>query len=84
MVPYGFSTDNNTALMLLITAKLRDFSDDDYVLPIGDPALMVAVSSVASKINGDKVKILRWDRRKHNYRVVNLDLRIDIMENRNG
>ena len=47
--------------------KLRDFSDDDYILPVGDPVTIGAVCAIAADMNGGYYKILKWDKRMRKY-----------------
>ena len=42
--------------------QLRCFNDDDYLLLLGDPALIGAAMTVASNYNNGNVKVLKWDR----------------------
>ena len=53
--------------------KLKDFSDDDFILPVGDPALMSTVAIVASEINHGRIKFLKWDRELRKYHVIQID-----------
>lgn len=53
--------------------KLRNFSDNDYILPIGDPVLMSTVSMIASEMNHGRVKFLKWDRIQKKYLVIQVD-----------
>ena len=53
--------------------RLRDFSDDDYILPVGDPVLMCTVAMVAAKMNNGRVKFLKWDRLQRAYIVIQVD-----------
>ena len=54
--------------------KLRNFSDDDYILPIGDPSLIATVAMVASEMNHGKVKFLKWDKYANDYFTVSVDI----------
>lgn len=47
--------------------KLRNFGDGDYLLLIGNPALIGMATSVASHYNGGKVKFLQWSGRQSDY-----------------
>jgi hypothetical protein len=38
---------------------LRDFTDDDFLLMIGDPAAMSIAAALASSYNGGKFKLLK-------------------------
>lgn len=49
-----------------IKEVLRDYTEDDYILPVGDPSLMTIAGAVVSKIS-KKFKILQWDRRSRAY-----------------
>ncbi len=53
-----------------INHALRNFSDDDYLLLIGDPVLVGVCCSVAAKFNSGRMKLLKWDRQEHRYYVI--------------
>ena len=53
--------------------QLKDYSDGDYILPVGDPVLMSTVAMVASRVNGGRVNVLKWDRNTHRYLVIPVD-----------
>lgn len=53
--------------------KLRNFTDNDYILPVGDPVLMSTVAMIAAEQNGGKVKFLKWDRHMGKYFVIQVD-----------
>lgn len=53
--------------------KLAEFSDDDYILPVGDPVLMSTVAMVAAEMNNGRVKFLKWDRIQRRYMVITVD-----------
>lgn len=53
--------------------KLENFSDNDYLLPVGDPVLMSTVAMVASYFNNGRVKFLKWDRLQRKYLVIQVD-----------
>ena len=55
---------------------LKDFNDDDYLLLIGDPAMIGLACTIASKNNMGRYKILKYDRRTYEY----YDIAIDIHE----
>lgn len=55
--------------------KLQKFSDDDYILLIGDPVLIGVATAVASDINVGKVRFLKWDRETAQYLEVSADFR---------
>lgn len=47
--------------------ELRDFSDDDYLLLVGDPVLIGLCTAIASEMNRGHVRMLRWDKRARDY-----------------
>lgn len=53
--------------------KLKDFSDDDYILPVGDPVTIATVAAIASDINNGYFKMLKWDKKSRNYLVVEIN-----------
>ena len=54
---------------------LKDFNDDDYLLLIGDPAIIAIAGAIASEMNRGKFKVLRWDRNESRYYDIEIDLR---------
>jgi len=54
--------------------KLSQFGDTDYLLCMGDPAVIAVASSIAAMKNGGRYKLLIWDRRSHVYLPVSVDL----------
>ena len=55
--------------------ELKDFNDDDYLLLMGDPAIIALAGAVASDVNGGRFKILKWDRDEKKYYDIEIDLR---------
>jgi hypothetical protein len=47
--------------------ELKDFSDADHLLAVGDPVAIAAAVMVASKRNGGKVSLLKFDRMTGRY-----------------
>lgn len=46
---------------------LKDFCDDDFLLPVGAPAAIAFAGAVASDINRGRVNMLVWDKQTHQY-----------------
>ena len=55
--------------------ELKDFNDKDYLLLMGDPAIIAVAGAVASEMNGGKFKVLKWDRDEKKYYDIEIDLR---------
>lgn len=73
LVPAGNSLISSVPTVRLLREKLRDFSDNDYLLPVGDPAVMMAAGAIAAEFNHGRIKLLRWDRIQQQYIVVQID-----------
>lgn len=54
--------------------KLHDFTDDDFILCIGDPVVIASACMVASKLNGDFAKVLRYERSSKEYHPIEINL----------
>ena len=65
-------------LTFKLQQELRDFNDNDYLLLIGDPAIIAVAGAIAADINNGRFKVLKWDRNETKY----YDIEIDLM-NRN-
>lgn len=55
--------------------RLRDYSDDDYILSVGDPVAIGLAISVASDANRGRVNVLKWDRQTRKYIALNANIR---------
>ena len=68
---------DTSMLVAMARRKLAEFNpDEDYLLPIGDPALMCIAAAEVSLVTDGFFKILKWDRRNGphgGYRVVAID-----------
>jgi len=62
-------------IISLFKRKLKNFYDKDFLLLIGDPALIGVAVTVASDINDGKVTVLKWDRIEKMYYPVKLSFR---------
>ena len=54
---------------------LKDFNDNDYLLLIGDPAIIGLCCAIASDFNNGKFKVLKWDRIDRKYYDLEIDLK---------
>ena len=57
-----------------LRSKLQKFSDEDYIIPIGDPAAIAIACMVASENNKGRLKLLKWDRQEARYYPLQIDL----------
>lgn len=54
--------------------KLKHFTDNDYLLLIGDPVAIAMAVYIASEANVGRVRCLKWDNAMKGYYTVNIDL----------
>jgi len=60
--------------VMRVQRRLEKFTDDDYLLFIGDPVAIAAVSSVAASRNHGRYKCLKWDKFERRYIPIQIDL----------
>ena len=63
-----------------IKRVLEVFTDDDYLLFIGDPTAIAILATVAAAKNNGRFKCLKWDKQERRY----LPIQIDIFPHRGG
>lgn len=51
----------------VIRRKLREFGDKDYLIAIGDPAVIGIACAVAAARNNGRFRLLKWDRQEARY-----------------
>jgi hypothetical protein len=54
--------------------KLKNFSDDDYLLLMGDPAAIGIACALAADSNRGRLKLLKWDKQNKGYYPIQVDL----------
>jgi len=62
-------------LTFKLQQELKNFNDDDYLLLIGDPAIIAVAAAVAAKVNNGFFKVLKWDRDDKTYYDIEIDLK---------
>lgn len=67
-------TMNPAPVLRELKQKLKDFNDQDYILPIGDPIAIGLAFTVAMELNRGKFRALKWDKVANSYYVVNVDI----------
>ena len=61
--------------------KLRNFGDDDWLLAMGDPAIIGIAFAIASSVNHGRVNLLKWDKIEKSYYPVKVNLHGGGIEN---
>ncbi len=57
-----------------IQRKLEKFTDEDFLLLIGDPSAIGIACAVAASKNNGRFKCLKWDKRERRYIPLEVDL----------
>lgn len=65
--------ERSATLFHKIRDKLMDFSDEDYIVPLGNPALIAMAVMCASECNHGRVSMLDWIRDANSYRIIDID-----------
>ena len=58
----------------LIFKGLKNFSEKDYLLLTGDPAIIGVACSIVSDITNGKYKLLKWDQQERKYYPITINL----------
>lgn len=73
LIEHGQSMFSVVPIMRQLRERLAGFTKDDYLLPIGDPSIMMAAGIIAAEKTGGLVRVLKWDRRQGVYIPLSLD-----------
>jgi len=73
MLPSNVTGMLMAPIVTALKEKLAAFSDQDFLVAIGDPSIIAAASGIVLKKNG-RMKMLKWDKRIKAYAVVEIEL----------
>ena len=62
-------------MVFKLKQELKDFNENDYLILMGDPAIIAAAGAIVSENNNGRFKVLKWDRDKKMYYDIEIDLR---------
>jgi len=79
--PYDQLHINPSRLVSQIRRNLRGLTDDDWLLAMGDPAIIGVSFAIAAELNHGRVNLLKWDRMEKSYYPVKVSLRGGGIEN---
>ena len=54
--------------------KLKNFTEHDYLLLNGDPAIIGVTCAIASEMTNGKFKLLKWDRQEKTYYPIEINI----------
>ena len=61
-------------LIFKLRKLLKNFTEKDYLLLTGDPAIIGVACSIVSDITNGKYNLLKWDKQERKYYVIEIDL----------
>ena len=62
-------------MVFKLKQELKDFNENDYLILMGDPAIIAAAGAIVSESNNGRFKVLKWDRDEKMYYDIEIDLR---------
>jgi len=78
--PFDQVLMNPGRIVSQLRRKLRWFDDEDWLLAMGDPAIIGIAFAIAADVNSGRVNLLKWDRMEKSYYPVHVSLRGGIEE----
>jgi len=73
-LPAGRVAFSPAPMITKLKEALKDYGDDDYIVPTGDPTAIGAAIAIAGRYNLGKVNVLKWDKDHSKYIKVELEL----------
>jgi len=61
-------------LIFKLRKSLKDFSERDYLLLTGDPAIIGVACSIVSDMTNGKYNLLKWDKQERQYYPIEINL----------
>ena len=61
-------------LIFELRRLLKNYTPDDYLLLVGDPAIIGVACSIVSDITNGKYKLIKWDKQERRYYPIEINL----------
>ena len=61
-------------LIMKLRTLLKNYTEKDYLLLTGDPAIIGVACSIASDITNGRYNLLKWDRQEQTYYPIEINL----------
>ena len=61
-------------LIFKLRKGLKDYSQKDFLLLTGDPAIIIVAGSIVSDMTNGKYQLLKWDRQERKYYPIQINL----------
>ena len=78
--PFDQVLINPGRMVSVMRRKLKGFSDNDWLLAMGDPAIIGIAFAIAADANRGRVNLLKWDKIEKTYYPVKVSVRGGIEE----
>lgn len=73
-LPHGRVSLTPGPTVFSLKQVLKDYCDNDYIVPTGDPSVIAMVGAIASNNNFGRFNILKWDKISRSYIAIAVDL----------
>ena len=73
LIPAGRALFAPVLTVRTLKEKLASFTDQDYLLTIGDPSVIATAAMIAGEVNQGRVKLLKWDKHLKDYIAIQID-----------
>lgn len=74
LLPPGRQPADPEASLPRLRAGLADFSEDDFLMTVGDNVLVLCAAVIAAARTGGRLKVLKWVKARSRHRIVPVDL----------
>lgn len=74
MLPPNANRLHINPLVVALKEQMKTFTEEDYIVAVGDPSLIAAAACIAAKKTGGLLRMLKWDRQLSNYVPVEAEL----------
>jgi hypothetical protein len=61
-------------LIFKLRSLLKNYTPNDYLLLVGDPAIIGVACSIVSDITNGKYKLIKWDKQERRYYPIEINL----------
>jgi len=61
-------------MIIRLRQKLYKFSDNDFLVPVGDPSAIAAAAAIAAEFNVGQINLLKWDNRQGTYIEIKMNI----------
>lgn len=73
-LPPNASFQMTAPIKTALFERMRDFDENDYLVAVGAPEVIVLSSAIALRRTGGKLNLLTWDKREQGYILKRIEL----------